>query len=406
MISSAAFAVLVGVGASASVFDWRERRVPNRLVAIALLAAAAAVALQAAKSALGCRGLSVLGFGTMYLPWRWYAGLAVHAGLSLAAGWTLWRLGIWPAGDAKLYIALSALLPLVNGNLSGFPRLLFLVFLINAFVPAGLAFAAEASARLVLGAYSWARRGPRAVLLSAAAEADRLRVRAREVFAWRWRAAALAVNVVSLFFALQLLQRRLGSAGLDPLGRVALLLLMYALWDWAAPILTRPRVGAAALAAFCVAAWAAAAAGVDLARLLAQTARSVLGFSFLLMLARSLLHVPLEMASRARLPAGELCAGTILTEEAWAALAADPRTSGLLRERHCDGLSAEEAAALRAGLNANGGELAVRRAVPFAAWIMLGALLTLWRPGTVVSWLSPYARVVWAALTAVAGRFL
>ena len=75
-----------------------------------------------------------------------------------------------------------------------------------------------------------------------------------------------------------------------------------------------------------------------------------------------------------------------------------------LDERRRDGLSASEASAVKAWLKARGSaDLAVHRAVPFAAWILIGAVLTLWRPGTVVSWMLPYAENVWRTACSAGG---
>jgi len=399
MSEISSLALLLFVGAAAAFTDWRERRVPNRLVLLGLGAALAAASLQLAGSVLGHLGRRWLGVGEFYMPWRWYPDVAAHAGLSLAAGWTLWRLDVWPAGDAKLYLALSTLLPFVDPNLAGFPHLLFMVFLINVFVPAGLLFAAEGFARLAAAAPAALAAGPWVALKAAG---DRARVRAREVFDRRWQAAALVVNLASLFLALRLAERRLNAQGLGPLGRVAVFLLMYAAWDRLSPILRRPRVGLAALAFFSAAACAAAASGADLLDLLARTARSVLGFGFFLSLARTACHGSLLRAGRVRAAPAELRRGVILGDETWASLSADPEAAAVLGPRRCDGLTEAEAAALRGRLAARG-ELTVRRAVPFAVWILLGAALTLWRPGTVVSWLLPFAEKGWRLLSAGRG---
>ncbi|MDE2491346.1 MAG: prepilin peptidase, partial [Elusimicrobia bacterium] len=251
MSGGSSLALLLFVGGASAVADWRERRVPNRLILLGLGAAAALAAVQLAGSVLGSMGRSWLGLGALYMPWRWYPRLAAHAGLSLAAGWTLWKLDVWPAGDAKLYLALSALLPFVDPNIPGFPRLLFMVFLINVFVPAGLVFALEGLAR---GAASWAAALAGGPWLVAKAAADRGLVRLREFAALRWQAAALVVNLAALFFVLQAGERVLSGPGAGPLVRIAAFLLMYALWDRLAPVLRRPRAGFAALAAFLLAA--------------------------------------------------------------------------------------------------------------------------------------------------------
>ena len=61
--------------------------------------------------------------------------VAICAGAALA----LWRLDVWPAGDAKLFILLSALYPLASPVVRAGEGRLVLSVLINAFIPASLA---------------------------------------------------------------------------------------------------------------------------------------------------------------------------------------------------------------------------------------------------------------------------
>ena len=55
---------------------------------------------------------------------------------SAAAGVILWYAEVWPAGDAKFFMLVSAALPLADPYLRGFPNYLFLNLLINIFVAA------------------------------------------------------------------------------------------------------------------------------------------------------------------------------------------------------------------------------------------------------------------------------
>jgi prepilin peptidase CpaA len=83
---------------AACVWDWRQRRIPNRLVLAALGAGFALQALlpagQGLFSASAPGGLGVV------------AALQA-AGLTFLAGLFLWRLGLFGAGDAKLLMAVA-----------------------------------------------------------------------------------------------------------------------------------------------------------------------------------------------------------------------------------------------------------------------------------------------------------
>ncbi|MEQ1919858.1 MAG: hypothetical protein ABL955_11720, partial [Elusimicrobiota bacterium] len=98
MNEPAFFALLLFVGGASALTDWRERRIPNRLIVLGLLSAGAALAVQLLSSAMGHRHLRWHELGEFYMPWRWFPMIGAHFALSAVAGWTLWRLDIWPAG--------------------------------------------------------------------------------------------------------------------------------------------------------------------------------------------------------------------------------------------------------------------------------------------------------------------
>ena len=377
-----AAAALFLLGAAASYSDLRDRRVPNRLIAAGLAAATAIFLASAAESLLGYLGARPFGLDMTYLPWLWYARALEHFFLSAAAGWTLWKLGVWPAGDAKLYLTLCWLLPLSKWSLAGFPDLLFLVVLINAFVPAGLVYALEAAAHIPAAVRALFELGYDGVL----GKIDEASVRVRELSAHRAKIAAYAINFSAVFLGLRAAQSRLGAAGAPPLIRVSAFLAMYASWDAVSPWLVRTDVARASAAALSLLAVVAAASGRFSTGFLAGAVKDAFGFIFLLMLARSLCHRRLAALSRSEAAVDELRPGTIIDEQSWRAMRRQPALSAILEERYCDGLEARQADALRAALAGGSGVVVVRRAAPFAAWIFIGAALTFWRPGTVVSW--------------------
>lgn len=396
------FAVLLFVGAAATAADWRERRVPNRLILFGLAAFGAGVSCDLAASMIGHHGWRWMGIGEYYMPWRFFKMLAVHSSLSLVAGLMLWRLDVWPAGDAKLYIVLSLLMPLVDANLGGFPWVLFLVVLINSFVPPGVCFAAEAAARslaALAAKVSTICLDPRKATVAAA---DRIRVRAADLWPHRWRMAVLVVNLATLFLVLQLAMSALPWASLGLMGTLLAYFGMVAAWGRISLSLRSPRWGSVALIAFCVAAASAAAAGWDLVTLLLRTTKNVIGFGLFLSLVRGVFERVLERASVREVPADDLRAGALLSDEAREAMSIDPEAARLLGEGNCDGMTAEGALSLRRRLRACGqSSLSVYRGVPFAVWIFLGAVITLWRPGTVVTWVALYGRMLPGYLYAV-----
>jgi hypothetical protein len=75
----------------------------------------------------------------VYPYWRFYQEALANVFLCGTAALALWWFGVWPAGDAKLFILLSALYPLTNFFAGSDDRRLFLTALINTFIPASIA---------------------------------------------------------------------------------------------------------------------------------------------------------------------------------------------------------------------------------------------------------------------------
>lgn len=95
-----------------------------------------------------------LNFMTSYvqyveLVWDIMQDVLVNAALALVAGFVLWKAGIWPPGDAKLFFAYALLVPLsyyANGYLPYFPSFALLV---NIFI-AGFVYVTLTTARAEL----------------------------------------------------------------------------------------------------------------------------------------------------------------------------------------------------------------------------------------------------------------
>jgi hypothetical protein len=127
----------LGGAAAAAVIvreDRRSRRVPN-----AALAALGALTLTGWAALLLHSAFSTPGTS---LPWAWHRGLGAHAAAAAAAGLGLWRAGVWPAGDAKLFILLAWLLPLAEPGLAPGGARLAVALLLNVFLPAAAVFLA------------------------------------------------------------------------------------------------------------------------------------------------------------------------------------------------------------------------------------------------------------------------
>ncbi len=115
------------------VEDVRAGRIANARLAQGLGLGAACYALLVAAEAAGLQPP----WTSTPIPvegWHWTAGVAANLGVGLAVAVLLWVLGVWAAGDAKLFALYAVLVPpscYVRSYLPGFPAMPLLV---NVFV--------------------------------------------------------------------------------------------------------------------------------------------------------------------------------------------------------------------------------------------------------------------------------
>lgn len=405
MIAGLYYPIFLALGLVVSLEDWRQRRIRNLWIGAGLLVCAGGLLYLFMNSALGHHRIRFWVLGEYYLPWRYYPMVLAHLALSLAAGLILWRLAVWPAGDAKLFILFAFFLALINPNLRGFPYLLFLVLLINIFVPAGLFMACEATARFLLGVGAMRTEDRRK---SSKAALDRISKRLVDAWPRRGQYLVLGFNLVVLFFALRLAERRFQAFFLGPFGQLGLFFAMAVSWKWLVLLLCDPAVGYAALAVFVGAGAAAPFLGFEVGPLLSEGCRMAASFWMLLFIARVALHWIIERQSRRELDAGGLKAGDILSDETWTRLMEEKSFGEKLGPRYSDGLTREEAENVKVWLqsprpapenaSAPAEGFTVYHSIPFAVWIFLGSILTLANRGTAVALLAPYFWKAYEAL--------
>ena len=116
-----------------SLKDIKEQRILHRHLLWGAAFVLAAYALVGAHSLLGSAG-----YFTTYYQAAFYKDFLAHALVSGLVGLGMWRAGVWPAGDTKLFILLALLYPLLSVSGSFHSGWLFLIALINIFVPAAL----------------------------------------------------------------------------------------------------------------------------------------------------------------------------------------------------------------------------------------------------------------------------
>ena len=373
-IRAISWVVFLVVGLWAAWKDVRERRVGNRW----LLAGLGSAALLYAALALGI-GWTAFGAADGFL-----LKVVLDAVLGAAAAIALWRCGLWPAGDAKLFIVFCLLVSLMDPNLRGFPQYLWLILLVNTFVIASLFILGLLVFEWVLMlAHLTTKDGQK----EARAFADRVRRRLREEWPYRGRYVILVWNTFALFILFRLC-RSYWQGSATPLENLALYAGFYAAWGFLSQFLAR---GDIAKVSFLIVALIVAPAGLFWKpRLLSEIwagSRQAAGFWFLMPLGRLVINFYLDSTRRYRVEPKHLRPGLILSQESWQTLmpsvgggaAAEPWT------RYADGLSAEEVSWMEQNAMAQvGAGLEAHHAVPFAQWLFLGALWTVLQRKNVV----------------------
>lgn len=372
------------LGAVVSYEDWREKKIRNRWIVLGTIACAAGFSWFMGNSALGHQHVHLLGLGAYYLPWPYYPRVLLHLFLSLAAALTLWWLSIWPAGDAKFFTLLSFFVVLVDPNLPGFPQVLFLLLLVNIFVPAGLVFAGETLVRLASRIPElW--KGDRSARLLA--EVDRLGVRCRELWPYRFDYLMLTVNLFAMFFLMQIALPRVTRYVSGPFAALVIFALVSVAWRGLTSVLRNKIVGVAALGG--LSAWMLSGALLwhwDVGARLLAAVKMTLNFWVFLSFGRGLFTWLIERESLRDAEPGHLRHGVVLSDDSWNRIVSEEEISSEMGERYSDGISEDDAATLRGWLESKGiANLTVYQTIPFGLWIFFGTLLTVSRGCNVVA---------------------
>lgn len=117
--------------------DWYYQQIKHRPLLFGLGAASLGYAALAINTLAGIWGKSA-----HFHYWGYYWAAGGHVFLCAFSGLGLWVFRVWPAGDAKLFMLLSILYPLLSAGFD--PQRSFLMILINIFIPACLFLFAKA----------------------------------------------------------------------------------------------------------------------------------------------------------------------------------------------------------------------------------------------------------------------
>jgi hypothetical protein len=326
--------------------------------------------------------------------WHWSSGLAANLGVGLAVAVLLWLLGVWAAGDAKLFVVYAVLVPpscYVRSYLPGFPALPLLV---NVFA---LVF--------VFLAVDLLRTGVPA-LVSAGRDPGRRRAALREAPVAGARLVPMLLLFTAMFAGMRAV-REAAREGLEPileLGDFTLFLILFAAFrPLAKLVLTRggavvfTSVSGAALVWLGTRHGLAALPGVIVPGAMAVT---------LILFSRA--YVAWGSATR-QVRVGDLRPGAVLGHESLLLLQAreqreladlgddapapdEERPNSTARPTRigslsADGLTAEQVRFVRTRYNDDEAVL-VQRTLPFSPFLAGGALITFAWGGALVSLLT------------------
>jgi hypothetical protein len=384
-------AFFVWWGWTVAAGDLKVKKIPNRKILAGLAAALAALLLYALETALGGAGLSA-----DYLGWRFYGYYLFSLAVSSAVGIFLWYGEVWPAGDAKFFMASLALLPLINYQIRSFPKTLWLSILINSFVLAAVYYIFRFLAQTYRG---WKSGDQDRLRKWAAIRRDLLAGLNSLRGANSGRAALAAVSLFLIFFLYK-------TAAFALTGRLQQLVpdinlvffLLFIGWDKVSRFVTgikfKSALGLLVLGYF---GYGLLNFRSELLLSVQYSVWNVLKFSVVLGAGRFVLVYLLEKFSTVEVSAAEVAPGMILSPRYFNIIRRDSFFEGGFEDSFRDGITEEEAGRLKewvAKIPHESPKIEVLTGTPFAVWLFAGCLFQLVFNGNIFTSLGRLAGLV------------
>ncbi len=369
--------LFLAFGIAASVSDIATRRVSNRLISMAFLSILVGYAFLLIETLLGSHKIVWMGIGERYLPYSFYRGVVINLLLCAISAVVLWRRRIWPAGDAKFFVATSLFLPLIRVDIPGFPDWIFLKLLINTFIPAAvfIVIVSAIQEASVLGSFSLSE------ILDQSPKVFRRWSGSVEFPSNRKHLALIAGRFILFAALIQILMSALNIFGAFP--RLILYLFSYLIWQWLYRFVRFNFFGVLVAVVLVLCAFLAHS---NFFSLIIRGTFLALGFVPFFLLLR-FLEAHLQSSRAHMVKISEISQGDVLDDESWRKLyglccAAD---SSCDLRRYADGLSPEDIRVIRRCCPLDS-MVTVLETRPFAFWVFLGALWTLYTHEIVLRW--------------------
>lgn len=369
-VSLAFLAVFTVWAASVVSHDMATRKISHASIKTGIKLFAAGLAVFLLYTVLGYAG-----HAQSFMNSNFYLLLAVHIFWSVLAGLILWYAEVWPAGDAKFFMLVSAALPLANPFLRNFPHALFLSLLINIFVAAALwilgSFIASgfyAASPADYFSEVWGDMKKRMAVLNSGTN--------------KFAVAFYLVNITVLFLVQQVFAMEVHGFLGRFLSRIDILFFfLFMLWDKIGRVFSSRRwvyISGACYALYFIGGYFFFREHLWL--MAGGALRNVFRFSLLLFFGRFMLEFLMEKKDMYYLTARELEPGVMPSAKTMRILKDNTAFEGAFDDCFKDGFTAEQVEELKAWLNkldVRDSKVEVVRGRPFALWIFAGAVISL-----------------------------
>lgn len=369
-ISLAFLAAFTAWSASVVSLDLATRKIPNSSIKTGFKLLAAGLAALGLYTWLGYTGRT-----QSFLTGSFYWFFCQHFFWSVVAGIILWYAEVWPAGDAKFFILVSAALPLANPYLKNFPAFLFLSLLINIFVAAAL----------------WAVGSHIASGFASASPSDffseiwgdiKKRMADMAGDKNKFSLAAAALNLGFLFLLQQVLSMEARGLVSRFFSRADLLFFfLFILWDKVGEVFRSRRWVYLSSACYLLYFFLGYFLFQErLWHIFVAAGTNLFKFGLLLFFGRFMLEFLMERKDTLKLTAAELLPGAVLSTNSCRAIKANPDYAELFEDCFKDGLTGEQVEAVKDWLKKlpmHDPKVEVVKGRPFALWIFAGAALLL-----------------------------
>ncbi|MGD9641808.1 MAG: prepilin peptidase [Elusimicrobiales bacterium] len=384
-------AFFVWWGWTVAAGDLKTKRIPNRMVLAGLAAALATLLLYALETVLGGAGLSA-----DYLNWKFFGYYLFSLAASSVVGIFLWYGEVWPAGDAKFFMASLALLPLINYQIRSFPKTLWLSVLINSFVLGAVYYIF----RFLAQAYRGWKNGDQDRLRKWEAIRQDLLAGLNSLRGGNpGKAAVFAVSLFLIFFLYKTVSFSLMGQLQHLVPDINLIFfLLFIGWDKVSRFVTGIKFkGALGLLVLGYFGYGLLNFRSELLLSVQYSAWNVIKFSVILGAGRFVLVYLLEKFSTVEVSAAEVAPGMILSQRYFNIIRRDSFFKGGFEDSFRDGITEEEAGRLKewvAKIPHESPKIEVMTGTPFAVWIFAGCLFQLFFNGNIFTSLGRLAGLV------------